>query len=67
MERREMIDKQKILAAVQEMPQNLCIDDIIDRLWLLRKIEIGQAQADRGEGIEHEELMERCLRPGGTE
>ncbi|MCE9555070.1 MAG: hypothetical protein K8T91_17095 [Planctomycetes bacterium] len=56
-----MTGKQKILAAVQTMPEDASIDEVIDRLWLLRKIEIAQGQADRGEGIEHDKFMQELL------
>ena len=62
-----MTGKEKILAAVQTMPEDVSIDDAIDRLWLLRKIEIGLAQADRGEGIEHDELMQELLGDDGKD
>ena len=32
-------------------------DDVIDRLYLLRKIELGLAQADAGDVMEHDEFM----------
>jgi len=56
-----MTGKQKILAAVQTMPEDSSIDDVIDRLWLLRKIEIAQSQADRGEVTDHDEFMRELL------
>jgi hypothetical protein len=62
-----MTEKQIILAVLQRMPENVTFDDVIDRLCLIQKIEIAQGQADRREGIEHDELMHKVLRPVGTE
>jgi len=56
-----MTEKQKVLAAVQTMPDDSSLEDVIDRLWLLRKIEIGRRQAERGEGVDHEEFMDELL------
>ena len=62
-----MTGKQKILAAVQTMPEDSSIEEVMDRLWLLLKIEIGRSQAERDEGVDHEEFMDELLRPVGTE
>jgi len=56
-----MTIKQKILALAQQFPDDISFDDAIERLDLLRRIEHGLAQADRGEGIEHDEFMRQLL------
>jgi hypothetical protein len=42
---------------VQKLPDDVTYDHVIYRLDVMRKIQIGLEQAERGEGIEHEEFM----------
>jgi hypothetical protein len=53
--------KQKIIEMLQKSPDDIDYDRAIENIIVLRKIEIGIAQADRGEGIEHDELMRELL------
>jgi predicted transcriptional regulator len=39
------------------LADDVTLDEVIDRLCLLRKIELGIAQADAGEVSTHEEFM----------
>ncbi|PZX59186.1 hypothetical protein LV84_01212 [Algoriphagus ratkowskyi] len=41
--------REKVLEAVKNMPQEFSIDDLIDKLLLLNKIEIGLDQSKNGE------------------
>ena len=52
-----MTTKEKAISLIQSLDENVSLDDVIDRLYLLRKIELGIAQADAGEGMEHEEFI----------
>ena len=56
-----MTKKDKILAVVESLPDDVSYDDAIERLDLLRRIELGLAQADRGEVVDHDELMDALL------
>lgn len=47
--------------AVAGFADDVSMDEIIERLYLLRKIQIGIAQADAGQVIEHEEVKRRFL------
>ena len=51
-----MLTKVKVLKAIKQLPDEFSIDEMIDRMILLEKIEIGIAQADRGEVIDDENL-----------
>jgi predicted transcriptional regulator len=51
--------KQHILKAIEELPDDASVEDAIDRLYLLYKIEKGLRQADRGELISQEEAQRR--------
>ena len=56
-----MTTKEKILAAVETLPDDVSYDEAIERIQFVRKVEEGLAQAERGEGIEHEEFMRQLL------
>jgi predicted transcriptional regulator len=54
--------KQQILRAIQELPEDANVEDALDRLYLLYKVERGLRQADRGELISPEEVRERMAK-----
>ncbi len=54
--------KQQILKAIEELPDDASVEDAIDRLYLLYKIDRGLRQADRGELISQEEARQRMAR-----
>mgnify|MGYP001599358718 CR=1 FL=1 len=53
--------RDKILDAVRQLPPDATIEDAIERLLFLAKIERGLAQADAGQLIPHEEAKRRLL------
>ncbi len=53
-----MTTKQRIIRVIESLDDDASVDEIIDRLYLLRKIELGIAQADDGDVIEHEQFLE---------
>jgi len=57
-----METKQQILKAIEKLPDDASVEDAIDRLYLLYKIERGIRQADRGELISQEEARQRMTR-----
>jgi hypothetical protein len=50
-----MVTREKVLEAVKNMPQEFSIDDLMDKLLLLNKIEIGLDQSKNGETYTAEE------------
>ncbi len=56
-----MSTKEKILTVIQSLPDEVSIDEAIDRLYLLSKVERGLEQADAGEVTGHEEFMKELL------
>ena len=48
--------RDRMVEAIRELPADATVDDAIERLVFLAKIEEGLAQLDRGEGIPHDEL-----------
>jgi predicted transcriptional regulator len=53
------ITRDQMVKAIRELPADATVDDAIERLVFLAKIEIGLAQLDRGEGISHDEVKRR--------
>ena len=53
-----MTTKEKIMSVLESLEDDVALDVVIDRLYLLRKIELGIAQADAGDVIEHDEFMD---------
>jgi predicted transcriptional regulator len=54
--------KQQILRAIQELPEDAKVEDALDRLYLLYKVERGLRQADSGELISQEEVRQRMAK-----
>jgi hypothetical protein len=54
--------KQKVLEAIEGPPADATLEDAIERLVLLTKIERGLGELDAGQGIDHSEAKRRLLR-----
>ena len=54
--------KQKALAVIAGLPADATLEDAIERLVLLAKIERGLAQVRNGKAIDHAEVKRRLLR-----
>lgn len=60
-----MIEKEQAIKAIQALPQNATIEDAMEKLYLLYKIDRGIKQADEGNKISQDEAkkkMERWLK-----
>ncbi len=51
--------KQLIRDVVEKLPPDATVEDAMERLYLLAKIERGVAQADGGQTLSHEEVRAR--------
>ena len=54
-----MTAREKILKALEDLPDDATIEEAMDRLYLLYKIEQGLADVEVGRTISHEEMTER--------
>jgi predicted transcriptional regulator len=54
--------KQKVLAAVEKLPADATIEDAMERLYFLAKIDRGLADVDAGRVTAHEEVRARFSR-----
>lgn len=57
-----METKQQILKAIEDLPDDASVEDALDRLYLLYKVERGLGQADRGELISQQEARQRMAK-----
>jgi len=48
-----------MIEVIRELPADATVDDAIERLVFLAKIEEGLAQLDQGKGIPHDEVKRR--------
>jgi predicted transcriptional regulator len=55
----EATPKQRILEALQDLPADATIDDAIERLVFLARVQEGLGQLDSGQGVTHEEVKRR--------
>ncbi len=51
-----MTQKQLVLEAIRELPDDAPMTEIVERVEFLAAIQKGLDQLDRGEGISHEEV-----------
>lgn len=54
--------KSEIVRAIQDLPENATVEDAMERLYFLAKIERGLAQSESNETISHDEIKVRFLR-----
>ena len=51
--------KQRILDALSDLSDDASVEEAMERLYFLAKVEKGLAQLDAGVGVDHQELMRR--------
>jgi len=49
--------KTEIIEAIQSLPDDCTIDDAMERLYFLAKLETARAQIGDGKGIPHEQVV----------
>ena len=54
-----MTTKEKVLKAVQDLPENASFEDAMERLYFLAKVEKGLDQAESGQTLSHNEVKEK--------
>ena len=57
-----MTTKEKMIEAVSSLPDDAQIEDAMEKLLFLAKIEKGLEQADLGQTLSHEEVKLRASR-----
>ncbi len=51
-----MLTKDKVYKSLDDLPEEFSLDELLDKLILLQKIETGLEQSDRGQIIPDDEL-----------
>jgi predicted transcriptional regulator len=54
--------KQRVVEAIEALPADATIEDAMDRLFCLAKVERGLEQADSGVTLTHDEAKVRLLK-----
>ena len=55
----EASPRERIFAALRDLPADASIDDAIERLLFLARIDEGLAELEAGEGVAHEDVKRR--------
>ena len=53
--------KERVLEAVRELPDDATVEDAMERLYFLAKVEKGLREAETGTTLSHEEAKRRLL------
>jgi predicted transcriptional regulator len=53
--------KERVIDAVRELPDDATVEDAMERLYVLAKIQKGLEQAEAGQTVSHEEAKRRIL------
>jgi len=56
-----MTDKQRVVQAVQQLPDDATVEDAIERLCFIAKVQKGLGELDGGQAISHEEAKRRIV------
>lgn len=54
-----MLKKEKVIQSLQDLPEEFSLDDIVEKLILLEKIEIGLTQVNSGKVISHSDARKK--------
>lgn len=53
--------KERVIEAVRDLPDDATVEDAMERLYFLAKVEEGLRQADSGQTVSHDEARRRIL------
>lgn len=56
------MQKEKVLAVVQELSEEVDVDALTERLYLLQKIDEAEKEIAAGKGIPHDEVRQRLAK-----
>jgi len=54
--------KNEIVRAIQDLPEDATVEDAMERLYFLAKVERGLEQSESGETISHSEIKAKFIR-----
>ncbi len=53
------MDKSQVQQVLDSSPEEVDLDAFVERLYLLRKIQLSEEALVRGEGVPHEEALQK--------
>ncbi len=51
-----MLTKDSVKELIEHMPETFSVDDLVERVLLLQKIELAQKEIENGEGLDWEDV-----------
>jgi len=57
-----MLTKDKVKELIEQMPDTFSVDDLVERVLLLQKIEAAQREIENGEGADWEDVKKEMDR-----
>jgi predicted transcriptional regulator len=54
--------KQRVLDAVKKLPEDATVEEAMERLYFLAKVERGLEDAEAGRTVPHEEIRRRFIK-----
>lgn len=55
----ETIEKSKVLEYIKELPEQFSVNEMMERIVLLSKIDRALKQVENGETVPHEQVVEK--------
>ena len=56
------MQREKVLSVLQELPEEVDVDSLTGRLYLLQKIDDAEKEIAAGKGIPHDEVRRRLAK-----
>jgi predicted transcriptional regulator len=56
------MQKVRVQEVVEELPENVDLDALIERLYVLRRLELAEEELAEGKVVEHEEVEKRMAK-----
>jgi hypothetical protein len=56
---KSMLSKKTVIETVNSLPDSFSLEDVIDRLILIQKVELGLSQSMENQIVSHEEAKEK--------
>ena len=54
--------KDRVLDAVRQLPEDASVEEAMERLYFLAKVERGLEEAEQGKVMDHQEVRDRFLK-----
>jgi hypothetical protein len=49
--------KAEIIASLQKLPEHATVDDAMERLYVMARLELARAESEAGQAVPHEDVM----------